>query len=466
MKKHKKLYIIVFICIIIVLFVFYYWHFTSSKKFNFEDINVIVYKDNYDMRISYPRFNNKEFNKKVEAVVDKEKKELISIVNESINNKEDSTLINYELIINYNCLIKEDIYSIHFKILRFVGGAHYERDDMIFYYDRKNNKELFIDDLVSNKVLFYNTLKEECKKYLLDNKEVLGTYYDNEMILEGLENIEFVTFGDDYVWVIFPPYSVGPWSSGEILVPIKYEVINRYLNPTFFWKIDYNDNNEIADEIDNSNKVQSIVRDDEFYKDKKLVALTFDDGPSWNKTEKLLDGLRERNAKVSFFMLGSRIKGQEKLVKRIYDEGHTIGSHSYEHKNFHNTDLLEALEDINKTNQMLKEITGVWPRYLRPPYGNYTKELLDETDMSFILWNVDSLDWKKKNSDKIAQYIIETAQDGDIVLLHDLYDTSIEGAFKAIDELSKEGFAFVSLDELIEIKGINAEYHKAYRYFK
>ncbi len=198
----------------------------------------------------------------------------------------------------------------------------------------------------------------------------------------------------------------------------------------------------------------------------KYVAITFDDGPSKEVTEKLINGLKERDSKVSFFMLGNRIQLNQELVKRIHKEGHVIGSHTFSHKNLLKTNLQNALNDINTTNEIIKSVIGEYPKYIRPPYGNYNKKLLDSVDMSFILWSVDTEDWKKRDANLVYDYIINNTHDGDIVLLHDLYETSVDGVLKAIDYLKDEGYVFVNLDELAKIKKINIETHKSYRSFK
>ena len=201
-------------------------------------------------------------------------------------------------------------------------------------------------------------------------------------------------------------------------------------------------------------------------KTNKYVAITFDDGPSKEVTEKLINGLKKRDSKVSFFMLGNRIQLNQELVKRIHKEGHIIGSHTFSHKNLLKTNLQNALNDINTTNEIIKNVIGEYPKYIRPPYGNYNKKLLDNVDMSFILWSVDTEDWKKRDANLVYDYIINNTHDGDIVLLHDLYETSVDGVLKAIDYLKDEGYIFVNLDELAKIKKINIETHKSYRSFK
>ena len=198
----------------------------------------------------------------------------------------------------------------------------------------------------------------------------------------------------------------------------------------------------------------------------KYVAFTFDDGPNAATTSKLLDGLKERNAKVSFFMLGSRAINNQELVKRAYDEGHVVGSHTYYHKNLFKLSIEDINWEVNTTNETISNITGVSPKYLRPPYGNYNQTILENIDMTFILWNVDTEDWKKRNTDLVYEYVINHVHDGDILLFHDIYETSVDGTLKAIDYLSDKGYHFVNLDELASYKGITPLTHTAYRSFK
>ena len=230
----------------------------------------------------------------------------------------------------------------------------------------------------------------------------------------------------------------------------------------------YSDSNNNSDNKinENINDKKETLRDEEFFKDKKLLAFTFDDGPNYETTQYLLEELDKRDAKVSFFMVGERVIKQPELVKEIYEKGHTIGSHSYSHKNLLKLNDDELKKEISYTNEIIKKITNEDVKYLRPPYGSYNNDILNKIDMTFILWNVDTLDWQKKDSQKIANYIIENVKDGDIILLHDLYKTSIDGLLKALDELKKEGYAFVSIDEMIKLKNIDIKTHTAYRYLK
>lgn len=178
------------------------------------------------------------------------------------------------------------------------------------------------------------------------------------------------------------------------------------------------------------------------------VALTFDDGPSSTYTKALLKGLKKRGVKATFFLTGERIQYSKKLVKKMKKDGHIIGNHTYSHIDLAKTGYDEAKKEIEDTNNAIMEITGEKPKYLRPPYGDWNDKLLEETDMSIVLWSVDPEDWKDRNADVVAKRVIKNTRPGDIILLHDIFKTSVEAAFKIIDELQDKGYTFVTIDQL------------------
>ena len=181
----------------------------------------------------------------------------------------------------------------------------------------------------------------------------------------------------------------------------------------------------------------------------KYVALTFDDGPHYKYTEMLLDGLKKRNVKVTFFVLGSNASKNYNILKKAALDGHVIGNHTYSHKNLFRLKEEEILEEIDKTNQIIEAITGTTPKYFRPSYGNYNGKILKLAKMETVLWNVDSLDWKIKNSNQITRRVLNKVSDGSIILMHDIYKSSVKAAFLIIDKLQEEGYEFVTIDELL-----------------
>ena len=191
------------------------------------------------------------------------------------------------------------------------------------------------------------------------------------------------------------------------------------------------------------------VSSPEDYSDQKLVALTFDDGPHPVYTERLLDGLKERNVKATFFLIGKSADKYPDLVKRMAEEGHLIGNHTMDHVQLNHQTYDQALEQIRQSNQVITKITGQTPRYIRPPFGEWSKELEEEVDMTAVLWDVDPVDWKVKNTETVVKRILKNAGEGDIILLHDVYGTSVDAALEIIDQMRAEGYEFVTVDEII-----------------
>ena len=181
----------------------------------------------------------------------------------------------------------------------------------------------------------------------------------------------------------------------------------------------------------------------------KYIALTFDDGPSRKYTPILLDGLKERGVHATFFLMGKNIEGEEDIVKRMSEEGHLICNHSYEHIQLTKAGAKAVCEAVEHTQEQIEAITGKRPEYIRPPYGDWNEELEEEIGMTPVLWSLDSLDWKLKDTGKIIRQVLKDVKDGDIILLHDIFPSSVEAALELIDILQKEGYVFVTADELL-----------------
>ena len=179
------------------------------------------------------------------------------------------------------------------------------------------------------------------------------------------------------------------------------------------------------------------------------VALTFDDGPSPKYTPLLLDGLKERNVRATFFLLGQNVKENQELVQRMQAEGHLLGNHTYNHVQLNKIPETTARQEILKTNNEIYEATGKYPEYMRPPYGAWKKNMELCVEMLPVFWDIDTLDWKSQNVDAILKAAGEEPEDGSIILMHDEYQTSVEAVLLLIDRLKEKGYEFVTVDELI-----------------
>ena len=197
----------------------------------------------------------------------------------------------------------------------------------------------------------------------------------------------------------------------------------------------------------------------------KAIALTFDDGPS-GYTEDLLDGLKECNAKASFFIIGSKAEQNPEIVKRAYEEGHLIGNHTYDHIRLPLHTLEECEVSIGKTFNIIENITGDRTMYLRAPYGDVSAYQLKQLDVVFVSWTFSTYDWKEKDADYIYERIMKKASDGDIILLNDTNKATVEAVLRAITELQEQGYEFVRVDELLSRNGEKIKMGTPYRWCK
>lgn len=181
----------------------------------------------------------------------------------------------------------------------------------------------------------------------------------------------------------------------------------------------------------------------------KKIALTFDDGPHYFYTEQLLKGLEERNVKVTFFITGKNAEEYPEIVKKMHENGHLIGNHTYSHIQLTSNNAEKFKEEIIKTNEVIKEITGEDTIYIRPPYGSWNKEFEKELNMFPVLWTVDPLDWCSNDVSCIVKNVCSKAEENDIILMHDQYKTTVTAALKIIDRLTEKGYEFVTVDELM-----------------
>lgn len=183
----------------------------------------------------------------------------------------------------------------------------------------------------------------------------------------------------------------------------------------------------------------------------KYIALTFDDGPSGRFTDRLLDGLAEREVHATFFLCGYRVEQYPQLAARIAAEGHEVGTHSDAHSFFNTLSTAQLCADLAAAEEKLMAAAGQRPTLLRPPGGIFDLDALRQTgcaDLPVILWSVDAQDWRRSDSEEIAADIVRQADSGDVILMHDMKDSSVNAALKVIDRLEARGFEFLTVSEL------------------
>lgn len=197
----------------------------------------------------------------------------------------------------------------------------------------------------------------------------------------------------------------------------------------------------------------SSVRNDGNY-----IAMTFDDGPHPKNTPRLLDILRQRNVKATFYVIGNSVNLYPEITRRIVAEGHEIGNHTWNHPNLTKLSNASVRKELDTTRDAIIRATGVQPRTMRPPYGalriSQREMIHSEYGYPTILWDVDPLDWKRPGTAVVKSRILSGTSSGSIVLAHDLHSTTVDAMPTTLDALLAKGFRFVTVSQLLKMKEV------------
>ncbi len=198
---------------------------------------------------------------------------------------------------------------------------------------------------------------------------------------------------------------------------------------------------------------------------KKLVALTFDDGPLATTTSQLLDTLKKKQVPATFFVVGTMAERAPEVLKRERAGGHEIASHTTAHRSLATMSAEEIQADRQNMNSVVERITGKGIDLIRPPYGALTDTARNAVERPMILWSVDPEDWRDRNAETVRSRVRAAAYDGAVILLHDIHPTTVEAVPGIIDDLRADGYEFVTISEMAEAKKVKLEAGKAYRDF-
>lgn len=299
------------------------------------------------------------------------------------------------------------------------------------------------------------------------NKEVVSLNYD----------ISYPFFSNDDIDNYISGYlNYDSYIDGNVI--IDYDIYdNDNLYYLTFYKYFWNDNvvsdgsdsfvidtsNNSVSRINKTNYEYDVVINRKIDKSKKMIALTFDDGPNYN-TSKVIDVLNKYDIKATFFVLGSRAINNKNILKKMADSGMEIGNHTYNHLLLTKYDENKIRSEIEDTSEVIYSATKKRPKLLRPSYGSVNNKIKKVANMPIIIWDIDTLDWKYHNSKRITSRVVNKVRDGDIILMHDIYSASLNALSNIIPILQDNGYEFVTIDELFYYKGISLENGKVYGY--
>ena len=299
------------------------------------------------------------------------------------------------------------------------------------------------------------------------NKEVVSLNYD----------ISYPFFSNDDIDNYISGYlNYDSYIDGNVI--IDYDIYdNDNLYYLTFYKYFWNDNmvsdgsdsfvidtsNNSVSRINKTNYEYDVVINRKIDKSKKMIALTFDDGPNYN-TSKVIDVLNKYDIRATFFVLGSRAINNKDILKKMADSGMEIGNHTYNHLLLTKYDENKIRSEIEDTSEVIYSATKKRPKLLRPSYGSVNNKIKKVANMPIIIWDIDTLDWKYHNSKRITSRVVNKVRDGDIILMHDIYSASLNALSNIIPILQGNGYEFVTIDELFYYKGISLENGKVYGY--
>ena len=195
----------------------------------------------------------------------------------------------------------------------------------------------------------------------------------------------------------------------------------------------------------------------------KYVALTFDDGPKRGTTDVLLDGLRERGASATFFLVGEQAQYYPDLILRMQQEGHQVGNHTWSHTRLEGAQPETIQTEVGRMEAFLHGVLGGSGYWLRPPYGQVTEGTEKTFSVPMVKWSVDPRDWESRDPQQVLGNMLRSVKENSIILLHDIYPTSVEAALKLVDALGGQGYCFVTVEELLRLNGVEPQAGVLYR---
>lgn len=401
-------------------------HQTKDSKYTGIKIASIISGDKrMPYTIEYPQTEDKAFNKAIKDAVYKTRDSYLASMEELL--QKDAKKVG-KLTITFKTLHhKKNYYSFVLTQTTYKGTGSKDKAIQTFMYDKKNNKQLSLKDVINNENNL-SKLKPFVEKQLKSDdqfKTYIQTTKLKNAITPTYSNYRNYALTDSSLYIYFDGAKLSDNSNAISKIKIPLSSVNSILAKPF--------------------QLKGINPDGT---KKKLIALTFDDGPNAKVTPIILKTLKKYDAKATFFMLGSQAMYNQKLAKRVADAGHEIGNHSFSHTNLVTLSNKKIKAEIKRTNEEIERATGEKPTLFRPPYGSINQRVRGQNKLPVILWDVDTLDWKHRNPKTLLTMVKLYSHDGAIILMHDIQPTTAQGLDSVLNYLQKQGYEFVTVSEL------------------
>lgn len=462
--KSKKLFIIIPFLILLFsagLFGIYFLNQSHSRqttapsdeKYYFADSKYssirskFVTRDNKREKVSieYPITENEKINRLISESIDKIDRDFQNtVLLATVFDKPMTETIGYQVTHNTS-----EALSIVVNIKQDMNGAHPASMTQFWTFDKKSGEVVGLADFIEQSDEAAEAIISAAKDNISQTiKQRQQPEIDlNEIInKEALSNFIITNDGNALAWPLGQA-SLLPSSYGELTITVPISSVSKYLqNPT-------------------ARKLANIPKPPEPKPEpapapaaptpapttgNKVIALTFDDGPG-PYTAHLLDILDQYGAKATFFLIGSKVSGQASVVRSIQARGHQLGNHSWSHPELPKLSVDQITGEIDRTNEAIRQATGVKPSILRPPYGAVNGVVLEQLrlrNMSSILWSVDTRDWADRNSQIVCSRAVAGARPGAVILMHDIHQTSVNAVPCILSSLKQQGYSFVTIQRL------------------
>ena len=424
---------------------------TSIEKSQIPGIEIeteIGEYDQYKYALHFPRTESVEINEEIQNFITDQRQQFLNLAQR--------IEIEEGLFSELNLNFEMNHVSDHFLSIIFTTTTNIPKEDSTssiytLNFNRHTHSILSLEDILHDEnSLEY--LQELSKRQLLQNNELVDLVKAGKLadgISPKLENYDTFSLLDQSLNIYFNSNQFQSPDIETFNVSLTYNTLTGIIDSSFLhsiYQVASTKTELLSETIGSTEEVLTTLDPNH-----KYVAITFDDGPHKDFTPQILDILKKHNAKATFYVLGNRLTYYPDIVKRAYDEGHEIGNHTWSHPNLTSLSKDALVEEVISTSNEIAKITGKTPKTIRPPYGAYNEALKEFVSMPLVLWSVDTLDWKHKNKERIKQITQAKVKNGSIILMHDIHQASADALEDIIINLTKQGYRFVTVSELLQL---------------
>lgn len=343
------------------------------------------------------------------------------------------------LNIHFNIYPYKNYYSIVLTKVVTYDFSKYDVEYHTYFIEKDSGNNISLKNILTDNVSHFTLLSNYVQNTLLKSKDLVNRI-GKEIIVNSTnpiwENYNCFSIINDQLNMYF---NIGETNPTGTVTPTTVKVNVPYLNPIL--------NAAFQTEKKSKNDILSDQK-----KNRKRVALTFDDGPHQTVTKQILNLLDKYDAKATFFVVGTQVKKNKEVLKEVKNRGHEIGNHTLNHKKLTKLTVKQIEYEINSTNNLIKEAIGEEATVMRPPYGATNKKINQMIKVPVVLWTVDTLDWKYKDAKKLLPMVKKNIHNNGIILMHDIHQSTADGLESVLAYLKEEGYEFVTVSELLAKK--------------